>query len=315
MKWSSDKISDLKKSFEGSLNINQIMRDFRISSIVNDTDVPKFPFQTDGNFVKNFLRTNGIEFEFTNEELLNLHRLKYDPLYLSTFIKIVNGSGWVNFDLYPNQIDFVSKYPTNKFNLIKHSRQVGMTHMLSLITLHYSIIKSDKNILWISNNWKEDYDRFMRFLSQLPFYILPGISIHEKSNSKSIDFENGNRIKFSESISNTSTDLLIVDNAGYTDLHKILTMVIHRLSSVSDTQCFISSSPASDRSHFERLYSDKSNYWNKTIINWDTIPERDSKWVTETSHLLGGFQNFLNEYHVDDSPVSLRDLKIDLLDS
>jgi hypothetical protein len=84
MKWSSDKISDLKKSFEGSLNINQIMRDFRISSIVNDTDVPKFPFQTDGNFVKNFLRTNGIEFEFTNEELLNLHRLKYDPLYLST---------------------------------------------------------------------------------------------------------------------------------------------------------------------------------------------------------------------------------------
>lgn len=294
------------------------MRDIRIQTIIDDhVHPPQFPYiSTREGFVKiPFLRKPGIEFDHTEEEIKNIIQLKNDPSYLSTFLNIWSKSGSVNFNLYPAQKEFIDNYQTSKFNLIKQSRQVGISSMLSLIMLHYSLTRSSKDIFYISpsTSWKEDFNRFISFLNQVPFYMSVGVSITEKQNLKSIDFENGSRITFTDTLTKSfsSVDFLIVDQAAFLDLGKILTIVTPRLMSTNDTQCFISSSPKSG-SNFNTIFK-SGGMWNKIILNWDIVPERDSNWVTETSYLLGGFQNFLDEYHVDDSIDKIRDLKIDLL--
>lgn len=167
---------------------------------------------------------------------------------------------------------------------------------------------NDKSVVFVCNSYKHSQDRFFDFLSQLPFYMSPGIKIKPHK----IEFDNGCKITFCRDLKNhrSGIDFLIIDHAGFMDLKSVLGDVIPYLSSKQHTQCFIASTP-NKNSEFNKLF--ETSKWNKIILNWDIVPDRDSYWVQQMTNLLGGFQFFLNEYHVDDSVSSTRDLIIDSL--
>lgn len=316
MKWSTQKINEIHKYLvdNSTLNISSIMRELRINSILDDSEVGEFPYHTEGEFIKvPFIKKPFIQFDYTTEELEFIAELKSDATLLSQFIQISDrNGGTVDFNLYTGQQNFVKKYTINKFNVVKHSRQVGMSHLMTLIVLHYITTNHDKSVVWICENYKGDFDRFMSFLSCLPFYISPGVvDLNDKQKIKKILFDNGCQIIFTKSVTNNIGDFVVIDNAGFIELNKTLTLLLPRLSMMVGTQCFIVSS-SNKKSYFEQIFQADNN-WNKITMNWDIVPDRDSKWVLETTHQIGGYQRFLEEYDVEDNTSKLRDLTIDLL--
>lgn len=315
MKWSTQKINELHKYLvdNSTLNVSSIVRDLKINSILNDSEAVEFPYHTEGEFIKvPFMKKGYIQIDYTSEEIKSLLEIKSDALILSKFIQISDRNGIIDFNLYDKQKEFVQSYTKSKFNIVKHSRQVGMSHLMTLIVLHYITIKTDKNVVWICENYKNDFDRFMNFLYCLPFYISPGvIDVKDNVNIKKIIFDNGCNIVFTKSITNNTGDFVVIDNAGFIELNKTLTLLLPRLSATLNTQCFIISSP-NKNSYFEKVFND-SNNWNKVTMNWDVVPNRDAKWVLETTHQIGGYQKFLEEYDVESNTSKLRDLTIALL--
>lgn len=316
MKWSTQKINELHKYLvdNSTLNVSSIIRDLKINSILNDSEAVKFPYHTEGEFIKvPFMKKGYIQIDYTSEEVRSLLEIKSDATILSKFIQISDRNGGIiDFNLYDKQKEFVQKYSKNRFNLVKHSRRVGMSYLMTLIVLHYITTKKEKSIIWMCENYKHDFDRFMDFLSHLPFYVSPGIiSIKDSVNIKEVLFDTGCCISFTKSLGNKTGDFVVIDNAAYIDLNKTLTLLIPRLSDVNDTQCFIISSP-NKNSYFEKVFND-SNNWNKVTMNWDVVPNRDVKWVLETTHQIGGYQKFLEEYDVESNTSKLRDLTISLL--
>lgn len=319
MKWSTKKINELHKYLvdNSTFNVSSIIRDLKINSILNDSEAVEFPYHTEGEFIKvPFMKKGYTQIDYTSEEIRSLLEIKSDASILSKFIQITDRNGGIiDFNLYDKQKEFVQSYTKSKFNIVKHSRQVGMSHLMTLIVLHYITTKTDKNVIWICENYKNDFDRFMRFLSCLPFYISPGIvDINDNANIKKIIFDNGCGIVFTESITNNTGDFVVIDNAGFIELNKTLTLLLPRLSATLTTQCFLVSSlsSSSKNSYFEQLFQ-LDNNWNKITMNWNVVPDRDAKWVLETTYQLGDYQKFLEEYDVESNTSELRDLTIDLL--
>lgn len=84
------------------------------------------------NGVKNYksnpnLKSAGVEFVFTKEQIEERIRCMQDPIYfIQKYMKIVHvDRGLVPFDLYSFQKDLLHSYINNRFTIAKLPRQVG----------------------------------------------------------------------------------------------------------------------------------------------------------------------------------------------
>ena len=73
------------------------------------------------------VKRDGVETEFTKEDILEYQRCMRDPAYFArTYIKIINlDEGLVPFDLYPYQEKMFKHFNDNRFSIVLACRQSG----------------------------------------------------------------------------------------------------------------------------------------------------------------------------------------------
>lgn len=304
MKWSSKHIEKLLNDIEqgGSQNIRDIIRNFRIEAILNDSiTVGDVPFETEGDFITfPLIKKFNVDFDYTKDEIQSILEIKKDASRFTDQMLILDQNGFSKYQLYQYQQELVSNYKSKRFNCIKHSRQVGVTFTLTLIMFHYAMFNEGESVYWISNNFQHDRVRLLSFYHSLPFYLKPAIKIDTHSKNKiEILFENGTTITFCKDIPRTnSIDFIVIDGAGYRHINHVINQLVPLMSSRMDSYCFVCSNPVRG-SEFDQIFDSHSSIWNKIKINWDVVPGRDSNWVLETSHQIGGYHKFLEEYELD----------------
>ena len=319
MRWSSKHIEKLLNDIEqgGSQNIRDIIRNFRIEAILNDSiTIGDVPFETEGDFISfPLIKKFNVNFDYTEEEIKSFLEIKKDPTKLIDYMSILDQNGYSKYQLYLYQQELISNYSKKRFNLIKHSRQVGATFTLTLIMLHYVMFNEGESVYWVSANFQHDKTRLLSFYHSLPFYLKPAIKIDTHSKNKiEILFENGTTITFCKDIPRTnSVDFIVIDGAGYRHINHVINQLIPLMSSRMDSYCFFCSNPVRG-SEFDQIFDSHSSIWNKVKINWDVVPERDSNWVLKTSNQIGGYHKFIEEYELDAvvSPIIREALITDL---
>lgn len=105
--------------------------------------------------------------------------------------------GKVNFDLYKFQEDTLRELKDHRFNIILKSRQMGISTLCAMYSLHNMLFNSDFKILVVAT--KQDVAKNLVQKVQIMFELLPtflkqGITI-VNNNKLALSFSNGSEIK------------------------------------------------------------------------------------------------------------------------
>lgn len=91
------------------------------------------------------------QYNITQKEFEELARVRRDPFFFSSFIKVINPVlGKVPFNLYPFQKRVLYYFLTKRFNIILKFRQAGITELISMYCLWLAMYHPNKNIVIIS---------------------------------------------------------------------------------------------------------------------------------------------------------------------
>lgn len=285
-----------------SKNIKQKQRDDKIGDLLNVGS--SFPKSSPYYRRDESLRAGNLSFDYTDEEIKSLVKIQEDPNYLLSLTKAITPTlGFANIVLRPYQQQALSNYKNNRFNIIINSRQSGMSLILALEALHYAY-QGDKSILITANKIDSAYNilaKVKMLYRNLPFYAKLGI---RKIGTKQICFDNGSYIKtgtFNGSSGSTlgdTYDFTIVDDYGH--LHstgaKRLRQTYMPMTLVrKDSRIIILGIP-NGINHFKEMVYDEKSIFKKQWIPYHLVPNRDSKWIDEAIHAVGGYASFLQEY-------------------
>ena len=145
-----------------------------------------------------FVKTPGIESEYTPEMISDLVRCSEDVLYFLNFVTIVTLDGGrkkLGDLLYPFQKDIIEMCSDHRYLVLLCARQCGKSTIVGAFALWYAIFKPDKFIGVASNKASSSKDILRRvkiMYEELPFYLKPGVVEY---NKQSIEFENGSKIE------------------------------------------------------------------------------------------------------------------------
>ena len=145
----------------------------------------------------NFVKSVGMECEYTQDQIKELMRCKKDPLYfIENYVKIVSiDKGITLFKLYPYQKDVLDHLMHNRYTVSLICRQAGKSVLVSAYGLWMAIFNDNRNIGIASNKEKAAISFLKKLKSmyeQLPVWIKPGAV---KWAETSVEFENGSEIK------------------------------------------------------------------------------------------------------------------------
>lgn len=257
-------------------------RDMKIDNILgNDL---KTPYLSNNHN----LRSPNILFELTSNEISSYKRALDDILYFS---KIVS-----KYTLYEIQKNVLKDLQENRFNLIVNSRQSGMSMILAIKSLHKSLSKDKKILIYVCDDKLHMMNRIKDLYQIMPFYLKPGIS---NWGSNKISFDNGSSIEVNKYSPNNllgGYDLIILDDFDYIDPKN--SIIIHiipiQLSSIS-CELIISSIPNGTNKFYNMFIND--NTYNKNTIHWSqvNIENRDDTWKNDMINLIG-VESFYQEY-------------------
>lgn len=173
MKWSSERV-------------NQIML-----AIDRGYDVANTPFW-DG---KPEWRLGNIVFEYTPEEVEELKRCSEDVIYFANkYCFVMTDEGIRNITLRDYQEDILRAYQAHNKVVFVAPRQIGKTITTAIFLTWYLLFNTDKNLMILANNGttsEELVDKVKTVLSNLPFFMKPGIIVN---NVMSMKFDNGCRL-------------------------------------------------------------------------------------------------------------------------
>lgn len=128
-----------------------------------------------------------------------LKRCAVDPVhFFKKYMKIQHPmKGKVNFNLYPFQEDTLQQIKDNRFSIILKSRQMGISTLMSGMSLHYMLFNSDFKILVIAT--KQDVAKNLVAKVQLAWDMLPGFlkqgTTIVNNNKLELKFSNGSSIR------------------------------------------------------------------------------------------------------------------------
>lgn len=256
-------------------------RDMKIDNILgNDL---KNPYLSNNHN----LRAPNILFELTSDEISSYKKALDDILHFSKIIS--------KYTLYEIQKNVLKDLQENRFNLIVNSRQSGMSMILAIKSLHKSLSKDKKILIYVYDDALDMMNRIKDLYQIIPFYLKPGIS---NWGSNKISFDNGSSIEVLNKFNRiVRYDLIILDDfAHYIDPNSIMNHIIPiQLSSIS-SELIISSIP-NGTNLFYNIIND--NIYNKNVIHihWSqiNIENRDDTWKNDMINLIG-IESFYQEY-------------------
>ena len=256
------------------------------------------------------VKRDGVETEFTKEQVLEYHKCMQDPAYFAcTYIKIISlDEGLVPFDLYPYQEKMFNHFQNNRFSIVLACRQSGKSISSVVFLLWYACFHPEKTIAILANKGavaREMLARITLALENLPFFLQPGC---KALNKGSIEFSNNSKIVASatsgNSIRGMSINLLFLDEFAFVENDaQFYTSTYPVVSAGKDTQIIITSTANGIGNVYHKLWEgavQKTNEFVPFRVDWWDVPGRDDKWKAETvsnTSELQFEQEFGNTFH------------------
>ena len=260
------------------------------------------------------LKRIGIDFSYTEEQVLEIAKCVKDPIYfIDNYCYIVTlDHGIQPFKLYDCQREKVEVI-LNKINAIKQKtkiklihdnrkvilmegRQQGKTTSAAAYILWYTLFQDNKSVAVLANKSataREIMSRYQLMFEYLPPWMQQGIKTWNKGD---IELENGSIVFTSATtaagIRGKSVNLLYIDEAAIipnTVADAFFTAVYPVISAGQTTKILITSTPLG-YNHFWKFWNDainKNNDFVPMYIPYWEIPGRDEKWALEQKRQLG----------------------------
>lgn len=185
-------------------------------------------------------RKSGLNFVFTNEELIEYAKCANDPIYFIE--KYCKNHNFSNIQLRDYQKYIANEFKDNRFIILASSRQSGIDFLMKLLFLHYMIFNSDKTIYILSDKLNSKFIDDIKFnYCALPFFLKQGVNMW---NKYTLGFENGMNIIMISSIhaiGNTPNLLYIKDFVYIKNVEEYYANIIPTISSIKDSKVIIKS--------------------------------------------------------------------------
>lgn len=263
------------------------------------------PIKYDERFVKRPMA----EYDYTEEEILELQKCSESCVHFINYVKIVNpDEGEIFFKPYDYQLELLQKFQDHRFNVGLCSRQSGKTTIVGAYVIWYAMFNRDKVIGIVSNKEKTAkmiLDRIKRTYEQIPSWLKPGVTEYAKTY---IAFENGTKIVISatsaDAFRGESINLLVCDEFAFVpgnQAEDFWSANYPTISASKKSKIIIISTPNGLFNIFHRIYLEaklKKNSFIPTKVSWERVPGRDEEWAAEQLQNLGKRQ-FAQEFAVD----------------
>ena len=256
------------------------------------------------------VKRDGVETQFTKEEILEYKKCMKDPSYFATkYVKIISlDEGLVPFKLYPYQKKMFNHFNDNRFSIVLACRQSGKSISSVVYLLWYACFHPEKNIAILANKGavaREMLARVTLALENIPFFLQPGC---KALNKGSIEFSNNSRIIASatsgSSIRGLSINLLFLDEFAFVENDaQFYTSTYPVVSAGKETQIIICSTANGVGNVYHKLWEGATtgtNEFKPFRVDWWDVPGRDKKWKKETvsnTSELQFEQEFGNTFH------------------
>src|SRR6056300_1491300 len=238
------------------------------------------------------VKRDGVQHNFTNEEIKEYIKCSQDPVYFcKTYLKVISlDEGLVPFSLYPYQEKMFKHFNENRFSIVLACRQSGKSISSVGYLLWYACFHSEKTIAILANKGataREMLSRVTLMLENLPFFLQPGC---KALNKGSIEFSNNSRIIASatsgSSIRGMSVNLLFLDEFAFVErANEFYTSTYPVISAGKDTKVIITSTANGIGNTFHKIWEGAvqgTNEYKPFTVNWWDVPGRDEAWKKQT---------------------------------
>lgn len=213
-----------------------------------------------------------------------------DPVYfIDHYIKIQHPTrGLIPFETYEFQKQCVRDFLDHRFNIIKKSRQLGISTICSAYCLWLAIFYKDKNILVVATQLataKNFITKVKTMFRSLPSWlVLPKL---DQDSIQSLGFSNGSIIKASPTNQNVgrseALSLLIIDEAAH--IEKLDELWLGLFSCVSaGGRITLLSSPKGVGNQFHKIWDESEkgiNDFHRIDLPWYVHPEKTPEWFAK----------------------------------
>jgi len=244
------------------------------------------------------LKRIGIDFSYSEEQVLELAKCAEDPIYfIDNYCYIVTlDHGIQPFKLYDCQKRKIKLIHDNRKVILMEGRQQGKTTSAAAYILWYTLFQESKTVAVLANKAstaREIMARYQLMFEHLPDWMQQGIKTWNKGD---IELENGSIVftaaTTAAGIRGKSVNLLYIDEAAIipnTVADAFFTAVYPVISAGQTTKILITSTPLG-YNHFWKFWNDavnKNNDFVPMFIPYSEIPGRDEAWALEQKRQLG----------------------------
>jgi len=238
------------------------------------------------------VKRDGVQHNFTEEEIKEYIRCSKDPVYFcKKYLKVISlDEGLVPFNLYPYQEKMFDHFNNNRFSIVLACRQSGKSISSVGYLIWFACFHSEKTIAILANKGataREMLSRVTLMLENLPFFLQPGC---KALNKGSIEFSNNSRIiaaaTSGSSIRGMSVNLLFLDEFAFVErANEFYTSTYPVISAGKDTKVIITSTANGIGNTFHKIWEgavQKVNEFVPFTVNWNDVPGRDEEWKRQT---------------------------------
>lgn len=250
------------------------------------------PHQNDSYLGNINVKRDGVQHQFTEEEVKEYVKCGKDPVYFcNKYLKVISlDEGLVPFSLYPYQEEMFKHFNDNRFSIVLACRQSGKSISSVAYILWYACFHSEKTIAILANKGataREMLARVTLMLENLPFFLQPGC---KALNKGSIEFSNNSRIIASatsgSSIRGMSVNLLFLDEFAFVErANEFYTSTYPVISAGKETKVIITSTANGIGNTFHKIWEGAVQRVNEFVpftVNWYDVPGRDEDWKRQT---------------------------------
>jgi hypothetical protein len=243
-------------------------------------------------------RKSNLEVAMTYIELREWARIQ-DINYFAAkyyFAQTPNGEQLLSLREYQKQVLY--DFQNNRFNLVKSSRQMGLTTLISVMALQKSITSINNAALIICNKTMccvDIIEKIYYAYIRLPFALKPGIVSCTRTQ---IVFDNGSSITATSNVKNAlgrNINNIFIDS--YAHMSPDALTSLWPLVATSHASVFIQSTP-NGYNHFYDMVDKARRGENSFKLNelyWWQVPGRDDTWREQEIKNIG-LQMFMQEY-------------------
>jgi len=238
------------------------------------------------------VKRDGVEAQFTLEEIKEYQKCMQDPAYFATtYVKIISlDEGLVPFNLYDYQQKMFNHFNNNRFSIVLACRQSGKSISSVVYLLWYACFHPEKTIAILANKGataREMLARITLALENLPFFLQPGC---KALNKGSIEFSNNSKIiaaaTSGSSIRGLSINLLFLDEFAFVENDATFyTSTYPVISSGKGTKIIVTSTANGIGNVYHKLWEGAitgTNEFKPFRVDWWDVPGRDEKWKQQT---------------------------------